>query len=363
MSMMPEGTPRVIHVFYCYAREDKAFRDQLDRHLSNLRRQKQITTWYDREISPGTDWEQEIDIHLSTAHLILLLVSPDFMDSDYCYGIEMKKALERHERGTARVVPIILRPVDWEDAPFSHLQVLPTDALPIASWRDRDEAFADVARYIRKTVKELQVKTKQEWLKEGIDLLRLNRYEEALTAFEQAIHLDPNYALAYIMKGWTLNNLKLYEEALAAYDQAIRLDPNYAVTYNNKGNALRNLKLYEKALIAYEQAIRLDPNYTAAYNNKGNALRNLKRYEEALTAYEQAIRLNPNYAEVYINKGIALDELNRYKEALSAYEQAIRLNPDYALAYINKGKVLEKLGKRREALQAYVRARELGYEG
>src|SRR5579859_3642853 len=138
MSMKSAETPKAIHIFYCYAHEDKALRDQLDRHLINLKRQQQITIWSDREISPGTDWEQEVDTHLSMAHLILLLVSPDFIASDYCYGIEMKKALERHKAGTARVVPILLRHVDWEETLFSHLQVLPTNACPITSWQDRD---------------------------------------------------------------------------------------------------------------------------------------------------------------------------------------------------------------------------------
>jgi hypothetical protein len=148
---------RAIKLFYCYARADKGLRDELDMHLSSLKRQGLITTWYDREISPGTDWEREIDTHLSTAHIVLLLVSPPFMASEYCYGIEMKRALERHEAGTARVIPIILRPVYWEDAPFSNLQVLPKDALPVTRWPDRDDALLDIARNIHKAVKELLV--------------------------------------------------------------------------------------------------------------------------------------------------------------------------------------------------------------
>ena len=82
-----------IKLFYCYAREDKLLRDELEKHLSWLKRRYQLTNWHDREILPGEEWEQAIDKHLNTAHLILLLISPDFMASDYCFGKEMQQAL------------------------------------------------------------------------------------------------------------------------------------------------------------------------------------------------------------------------------------------------------------------------------
>src|SRR5690349_21283752 len=113
-----------LELFYSYAHKDERLRNELNNHLYNLRRQHFIVDWFDRDISAGTDWEQDIDTHLNTAQVILLLISPDFMASDYCYSIEMKRALERHEAGEARVIPIILKPVDWKDAPFSKLQVL-----------------------------------------------------------------------------------------------------------------------------------------------------------------------------------------------------------------------------------------------
>ena len=326
---------KAVKLFYCYAREDKALRDQLDKHLSSLKRKGQIITWYDREISPGVEWEREIDTHLKTSHIILLLVSPNFMASDYCYSTEMKQALKRHKSGTVRVIPIILQPVDWKDAPFSKLQALPADALPITRWPDQDVAFLDIVNSIHKAVREIQqfLKTKEEWRDEGNVHYDNKRYEEALAAYEQAIHLDPNYAVAYNNKGTVLDALEGCEEALAAYEQAIHLDPNYVDAYSNKGDALNGLKRYEEALVALEQAIHLDPNYVDAYSNKGFALSELKRYEEALVALEQAIHLNPNYSVAYNNRGFALSELNRYEEALVAYDQAIHLDPNYADAY------------------------------
>lgn len=118
---MTTGSKRPLNLFYCYAREDKVLRDELDIYLSSLKRQNLVTSWYDGEIGPGTEWEKEIDKQLRSAHIILLLITPHFMASDYCYGTEMKRALERHRAGTARVIPVILRRTFWEDAPFSSL--------------------------------------------------------------------------------------------------------------------------------------------------------------------------------------------------------------------------------------------------
>ena len=362
---MTTETKKPLKLFYCYAREDKALRDELDVHLSSLKRQNIVTSWYDGAINAGSDWEKEIDTHLREAHLILLLITPHFMASDYCYSVEMQRALQRDKDGTARVIPIILRRTFWDGAPFSHLQFLPMDAKPVTQWADRDEAFWDITVGIHKTVTELRLllKTPQEWFKEGYDFGELKRYEDAIVAYDHAIRLDPNYAIAYHNKGLDLYNLKRYEEAIAAYDQALRLDPNYAVAYNNKGLALYSLKRYGDAVVVYDQALRLDPNYEDAYINKGNALGDLKRYEEAILAYDQVIRLNPNEADAYINKGGALHNLKRYEDAIAAYDQALRLDPNYAIAYINKGVALDNLKRLKEAQQCYQMAKQLGYNG
>jgi len=134
-------------VFICYAHEDEPLRQSLEKHLRVLQRQGLINVWHDHRISPGANWEQEIDISLNNAHIILLLVSPDFMASDYCYSIEMKRALQRHEQGLARVLPIIVRPVHWQTTPLGKLQALPTDARPVvsSSWYSQDEALYSVA--------------------------------------------------------------------------------------------------------------------------------------------------------------------------------------------------------------------------
>ena len=145
---------KAISICFCYAHEDEKLLDTLKVHLKVLQRQMLIDTWYDRDISAGAEWEQEIDKHLKAADIILLLVSPDFIASDYCYGKEMQQAMERHRCGEALVIPILLRPVYFEGTPFGKLEVLPTDAKPIMGpdWYSLDVAFYDVAEGIRKSV-------------------------------------------------------------------------------------------------------------------------------------------------------------------------------------------------------------------
>ncbi len=148
-----------IEVFLSYAHEDEPLRKQLEKHLQSLKRVGLIDVWHDREIRAGEEWKQKIDLHLNTATIILLLISPDFIDSDYCYSLEMKRAMERHERGEAHVIPIILRPVNWSNTPFRKLQALPKDAKPVRSkyWRNQDEAFYDIAKGIQSVIEQLGI--------------------------------------------------------------------------------------------------------------------------------------------------------------------------------------------------------------
>lgn len=145
-------TAEAIELFYVYSRKDDALRKRLDTHLSTLKREDLISTWYDQEVIPGSLWEREISKHLNNADVILLLISSDFIASDYCYGIEMQRALERHAAGEAIVIPIILRPTDWTQAPFAKLEALPTNGKPITTWSNRDAALAHVVQGIRKTI-------------------------------------------------------------------------------------------------------------------------------------------------------------------------------------------------------------------
>jgi hypothetical protein len=144
-----------VEVIICYAHKDERFLHKLKIQLKPLLREGLVNLWHDRDISAGKEWKHEIDEHLNTAQIILLLVSPDFIDSDYCYSIEMERAIERHEQGEPRAIPIILRPTDWYNTSLRKLQALPKNGKPITLWANRDQALLDAARGIRKAVGEM----------------------------------------------------------------------------------------------------------------------------------------------------------------------------------------------------------------
>lgn len=149
---VPRREEKSVEVFCCYACKDRLMLLELKTHLMPLQREGLITLWADVDIQAGMEWEKEIHLHLNTAQIILLLISPDFLASEYCYNIEMQRAIERHECGEARVIPIILRRASWQKTPLGKLQALPTGANPITQWHDQDEAFYDVAKGIQKAV-------------------------------------------------------------------------------------------------------------------------------------------------------------------------------------------------------------------
>jgi TIR domain len=144
-----------IEVLLCYAQKDKDEAGRLAVHLGVLRRQGFFDEWHDSEISTDAEAIQETDVHLDTAHIIILVISQYFINSHYCYCIEMMRAMERHEQGEARVIPVILRPVFFQRTPFAKLQPLPTNCKPLISWSNRDNAFFTVAEGIRKVAEEL----------------------------------------------------------------------------------------------------------------------------------------------------------------------------------------------------------------
>jgi hypothetical protein len=166
-----------IKIFFCYAHEDEALLDKFKTHLRPLQRQGLIDVWHDRDISAGTEWEQEIEKHLNTAQIILLLVSPDFIDSDYCYGIEMKRAIERHEHGEARVIPVIFRPTLWHETALGKLQALPKDARPVTDWPNLDDALHSIAEDIFNIVTKFR-KAQEEQARLAEEAERTRRVEE-----------------------------------------------------------------------------------------------------------------------------------------------------------------------------------------
>lgn len=145
-----------IQIFYCYARKDKKLRERLGKHLEPLKQKHGIIMFCDVEILPGRNWEEEIDKSLRTSDIILILVSANFIGSDYCSSVEMQKALEMAKLGKIRIIPIILRPCAWKTTPLGQIQALPTEGKPVISWGNVDEALYDIVQGIDQVIEDLK---------------------------------------------------------------------------------------------------------------------------------------------------------------------------------------------------------------
>src|SRR5688572_21245663 len=149
---MPDKPLSKLNLFISYSHEDEALKTMLDKHLIMLKRLNKIEVWNDRKLIPGQEWDDEIKNELANAHIILLLISADFNNSEYIWQKELDQAMKRHQEGSARVVPVILRKCEWHQMPYAKLQALPKGGKPVTEFADRDDAFTDIASGVRMLV-------------------------------------------------------------------------------------------------------------------------------------------------------------------------------------------------------------------
>ncbi|HCP7890507.1 TPA: toll/interleukin-1 receptor domain-containing protein [Escherichia coli] len=147
---------------FSYSHADEALRNELEKHLSPLKRMGKITTWHDRRIIPGQEFENQIDYYFYQADIILLLISSDFIASDYCYQVEMTNALERHSRGEAVVIPVILRECAWHQLPFGSIMAATIDGKPITRFASHDEGYVQVVDAVSRAIANLEAKKPQQ---------------------------------------------------------------------------------------------------------------------------------------------------------------------------------------------------------
>lgn len=185
---------RPIKVFIAYAREDRAYVDTLLKFLAPLRKSNRLKVWYDGEIIPGTEWEQDIKNNLGNADIILLLMSAESLSSDYFYDKEMAEALERHEAETSVVIPVILRYCSWEDTPMSELQALPDNAKPVKAWIHESAAYKSIVDGIKDAMQMIkereeairEKKRKEEEYRKRLEAERKKRKEEEARKHREA---------------------------------------------------------------------------------------------------------------------------------------------------------------------------------
>ncbi|MEH2162733.1 MAG: tetratricopeptide repeat protein, partial [Nostoc sp.] len=384
-----------IEVFISYHQKDEELREELEKHLATLLREQTITSWHKREIIAGQEFQDEINKHLKQAGLILLLVSPDFINSDYHWTVEVTRALEQNAAGKARVIPVLLRHADWDNPPIDKLSPLPSNRKPIKSWDDQDEAFLEVVKGIRQEVKRLvdssnysppkdsSANQKPLALKPATD----NAPSQPNNQIQTDLTLELPLSIAELTYGT--------EKKIALEDGSITVtvpsgfSPGKKLRVRGKGklNSITNkwgdlylkvisvqkvevsLEDYQQKLRRYEQELIevLQLEYPLSdYSREG--LKNYQQMlklrnedvtllEEQVTAQEQEKR--EDKVTCLINEADRLREAKKFEEAAVKYKAALRLDPNSIIAHNNLGFVLDELGRLEEAIAAYQRALQI----
>ena len=397
--LVEEEAPREqgqgILVFFSYSHRDKVLRDKLEEHLSILKYRGLISTWHDREIQAGQEWSQQIDIHLNNAHIILLLISSSFMASGYCYGIEMKRALERHEQKDADVVPILLRPVLYTGAPFEKLQMLPTNGRPVVKWRLTDDAFCDIARSIEKIARKYSLPPSLQ-PSQPLPQTPLTPFQPPSAPYSQppsipysqppsapysqqsspygAERLQPlirnkaRYRLSRRATAFILGPVAVLVVLLSIIyslsfifrspSSSSSVTPPASISHILSPLIISGI-LILLLLIVVTAVILIVRGFVRAKTRRRN-----QYYEKAVEVYQRALLRHPYDGYAFQGMGKALSALRRYDKALDAFRQAIEHLPAsdktaVSAAYAGMGGALARLKRHNEAVTAYERAMAL----
>jgi tetratricopeptide (TPR) repeat protein len=193
------------------------------------------------------------------------------------------------------------------------------------------------------------------WLLQGLVLIDLGRYEEAVASCDQSLGINPGNHTTWYNRGVALANLGRYEEALSSFDRVIEIKPDNHETWYNRGVALANLGRYEEAIVDYDRAIKIKPDHYEAWHNRGVTLGVLGQHEKALANLGRAAEINPGSYETWTRHGITLGSLGRYEEAIVSFDRALEITPDYYQAWSARGVALDALGKFEEAIASFDR--------
>jgi tetratricopeptide (TPR) repeat protein len=217
-------------------------------------------------------------------------------------------------------------------------------------WTDQErlQRLTEICAYLSESPE--AERASQLWFEKGLIHHANNQLEEAITSYDNALKIKPDYHEAWYNRGSALFNLGRIEEAIASYDQALKFKPDLHQAWNHRGIALGNLGRLEEAIASYDQALKFKPDYHLAWHKRGNALFNLGRLEEAITSYDQALKIKSDYHEAWNNRGNALGNLGRLEEEIASYDNALKFKPDKHEAWDNRGVALLKLGRYDEAI-------------
>ncbi|MGO8948352.1 MAG: tetratricopeptide repeat protein [Ktedonobacterales bacterium] len=343
-------------IFVSHAHEDNGW----CRTFVEALRQTGASVWYDENNLGYGVLGEEIEREIQARPIFIVILSPASVRKPWVRR-EIEAAISLRDENSDRTIVLVAAekaeiPLFWR--PFTRVSGPGDGGLSaIEAARQVIQALGIVhagagasaaTPPARETVEEARTR--------GEGLIAQHRDEEALSAYEKALALNPQDAVAWAGKGYVLRFLQRYEEALLAYNHALASAPDDAKNWYHKGIVLQQLERYEEALAAYEQALALNPQDATVWYSKGTVFYTLKRYEEALAAYEQALALNPQDAGAWNGKGYAYLGLDRYDDALMSIERALALEPNNVEWWDSQGEVLLKAARSEEALWAYERA-------
>ena len=350
---MPKGSSaqRSFKLFFSYSHRDETLRDELAKHLTVLRRQGVIKEWHDRRISAGQEWKGAIDKELNDADVILLLVSSDFVASDYCFDVELKRAIERHHSGEARVIAVILRPVAWDGLPFAKLQFLPKDGNPITKWPNQDEAFESVTRGIQTALAELQI---GDLVGQFENARRNDRDDTAIQAGMSILSLDPEHSVREQVAEMCASRVReLWIEVYAAHEAQRE---EFTVLHQ----PLISRPQYTHMLTYCDRAVQLCPDRADYHAARAQLHAQASKpygfskafepfdYRQALADYARAIELAPTAGKYFYERA----ELN---------DPAVSLRRLEFFAIGEPPPSDEQKARRLQAQCDFERAIELGY--
>ena len=356
-----------IEVFFSYSHKDEELKNELEKQLSILKRTGVIDSWRDRQITDNSEWDGEIDDHLNSAQIILLLVSPDFVASDYCWNLEVKRAIDRHEKSCASVIPVILRPTDsWQQTPFGKLQALPKNGLPVTAWEEnQQEAFADIAAGIAEEILALNKRLQGDnhlYIAQNLNNLAnlyslQKRYDQAESLYLEALKLSKqllgekhpevatcmnNLATLYRKQGRYDEAQPLYLEALELRQDILGKDnPDYATSVHNLAVLYDCQQRYDEAEPLYLEALELrktilgedHPDVATSLNDLALLYYSQEQYEEAEPLYQQALEIrktilgynSPEVAQTLNNLAALYSAQERHQEAEPLYQEALNI--------------------------------------
>ena len=319
-------------VFVSYIRENLERIDGIYHALTS----RGIKVWLDRnDIYPGVRWKQAIRQAIQVGTFFIACFSKEYNERSETYmNEELIVAIEvLRRRSTDKVwfIPVILNECDIPER-----EIGGGETLKDLQWTDLHEDWDVGIQRILKVISP-EASEAETYLRDAGAKAKQGDHERAITDYDRALCLKPDFAIAYLHRGIAKANMGLYSNAISDFDQALRIKRDYADVYVNRGVVKHNIELYNASIADYDEALRINPNDVLALVNRGDVKSDLKQFSAAIIDYDEALCLKPDFAEGYNNRGHAKRHLRQYDAAITDFDIVLQLNPNLAEPYYNRG--------------------------